>query len=290
MLEIFQLPFMTQALIACLLLSLILSYFGVHVVSRGIVFIDLALAQISSVGVAFAVMTGGDPRLYALLFTLVGAVGLSLIQTNNKRVPQEAVIGIIYAVSSALSILLMAKTPHGDADVTEILFGNILAVNPAQITEMAIVFAVVGLFHAIFHKKFYALSMAQIEANDHDGPKVSPLNPWNMLFYLSLALVISSAVAAAGVLQVFAYLIVPAVCALLFIKRFWVVLSVAVVISVVVSLSGLLVSYSQDLPTGASIVGCFGGIFLITLLLSQVQSFFAPGAAAARQNNSENPN
>lgn len=276
MLEMFQLPFMTQSLIACLLLSLILSYFGVHVVSRGIVFIDLALAQISSVSVAFAVMTGGDPRLYALLFTLVGAVGLSLIQTNNKRVPQEAIIGIIYAVSSALSILLMAKTPHGDADVTEILFGNILAVNPSQIIEMAIIFGLVGLFHVIFHKKFYALSMAQIEANENQGPKISPINLWNMLFYLSLALVISSAVGAAGVLQVFSYLIVPAVCALLFIQRFWLVVSVATAISILVSLSGLYVSYAQDLPTGASIVGCFGGIFLITLLFSKLWTLVRP--------------
>ena len=266
MLEMFQLPFMTQALLACLLLSVMLAYFGVHVVSRGIVFIDLALAQISSVGVAYAVMSGNDPRVCALLFTLVGAVGLSLIQTNHKRVPQEAVIGIIYAVSSALSILMMAKTPHGDADVTEILFGNLLAVSPEKIVEMAWVFGVVGLVHVVFYRKFLTLSMDQIEANQSGSDKISPLNPWNMLFYLSLALVIASAVEAAGVLQVFSYLIVPAVCALLVLQRFWLVLVSAMGISIAASVAGLALSYSQDLPTGASIVGCFGALFLFTLI------------------------
>ncbi len=274
MLEMFQLPFMTQALLACLLLSVILAYFGVHVVSRGIVFIDLALAQISSVGVAYAVMSGNDPRGCALLFTLVGAVGLSLIQSSHKRVPQEALIGIIYAVSSALSILMMAKTPHGDADVTEILFGNILAVSPEKILEMTGVFGVVGLVHGVFHRKFHALSVAQIEANSMGQGKISPLNPWNMLFYLSLALVIASAVEAAGVLQVFSYLIVPAVCALLLWERFWVVLVCAMGIAVMASVAGLSLSYTQDLPTGAAIVGCFGVLFLLTLVLRGLQQKF----------------
>ncbi len=260
MLEMFQQPFMLQSLIACLLLAGILSYFGVHVVTRGIVFIDLALAQISSVGVAFALMSGNDPRLFAVLFTLVGAFGISLIQTNDKRVPQEAIIGIIYAVSSALSILMMAKVPHGDSDVVEILFGNILAVTESQIIQMVVVFGAVGLLHLIFHKQFKCQSMIQGEDSDGKGPSL--MNRWNILFYLSLALVISSAVGSSGVLQVFAYLIVPAVCALLLFQRFGLVLFMAFIIASLGSLTGLYSSYAYDLPTGAAIVACLGLIFM----------------------------
>lgn len=266
MFDMFQLPFMVQALVACVLLAVALSYFGVHVVSRGIVFIDLALAQISSAGVAFAMLMGGDPQLFALGFTLVGAVGLSLIQSNNKRVPQEAIIGIIYAVASASAMLLLAKTPHGDADVTEVLFGNILAVTPAQITEMAVVFGIVALFHALFHKKFFALSFGSPDTGEA-YTKPSPLNGWNMLFYLSLALVISNAIGVAGVLQVFSYLIVPAVCALFLCRSMVPVLLTAMGTAVLASVAGLYASYTYDFPPGASIVACFGIIFLGCVLL-----------------------
>jgi zinc/manganese transport system permease protein len=279
MLDMFQLPFMVQALVACVLLAVVLSYFGVHVVSRGIVFIDLALAQISSAGVAFAMLTGGDPQLFALGFTLVGAVGLSLIQSNNKRVPQEAIIGIIYAVASASAILMLAKTPHGDADVTEVLFGNILAVTPAQITQMAIMFGAVGLFHLLFHRKFFELSFGRPE-EEKASTKPSPLNLWNMLFYISLALVISNAIGAAGVLQVFSYLIVPAVCALLLFRGLLPVLITAMGTAVLASVAGLAASYTYDFPPGASIVACFGLIFLACALLSGILAKVRRDAAA----------
>lgn len=270
MLEMFQLPFMMQSLVACLLLAAVLSYFGVHVVTRGIVFIDLALAQLSSVGVAFAALTGGDPRLFAVLFTLVGAIGISAIQTQDKRVPQEAIIGIIYAVSSALSILLMAKVPHGDADVAEILFGNILAVTPEKITEMLLVFGLVGLVHGIFYRRFKHQTLLQAdlasEVSVVPEEKISLLNPWNMLFYLTLALVISSAVGSSGVLQVFSYLIVPPVCALILFRQFEKALLMAFGVAVIASLGGLYSSYTYDLPTGASIVACFGLLFILCAL------------------------
>lgn len=275
MLEMFQLPFMCQAFVVCLLLTVILSYFGIHVIRRGIVFIDLALAQISSVGVAFATLTGGDPRVYAILFTLIGALALSLIPNNSKRIPQEAIIGIIYAFAAALSILIMAKTPHGDSDVTEILFGNILAIQSAQITEIAITFALVGLFHLLFYKKFYTLSFQSSSSQSSEvkidsTSKVSSLNLWNTLFYISMALVISSAIGATGVLQAFSYLIVPAVCGLLLCKKFWAAFGIALAVSLGSSLTGLYFSYSLDLPTGASIVCCFGLFFLLILTIMTI--------------------
>jgi zinc/manganese transport system permease protein len=265
MIEMFQLPFMVQALIACLLLTLVLSYFGVHVVSRGIVFIDLALAQISSAGVAFALLIDADPRLWALVFTLGGSLMMAFLP-KTSRVPQEAIIGIIYAAASAAAILMLSKTMHADADVTTILFGNILAVSPQQILEMAVIFAIVGLFHGIFHRQFNALSGLTA---DGEPKALSSFSLWNTLFYLTLALVIAEAIRAAGVLLVFSYLIVPAVSALLLFRKPWPVLIFALALGILTSVLGLYSSFTYDLPTGAAIVGCFGILFFIILLASQ---------------------
>jgi len=129
MFEMFQLPFMVQALIAALITGAVLSYLGVHVVGRGIVFVDLALGQISSLGVAFAAFIGTGLTSIPLIFTLAGALLMSFINIRDKRLKQEAIIGILYAFASALTVLFISKTPHGDSDIQEVLFGNILSVS-----------------------------------------------------------------------------------------------------------------------------------------------------------------
>ena len=126
MFEMFQLPFMVQAFEAAVITGILLSYLGVHVVGRGIVFVDLALGQISSLGVAFAAFIGTGLTSIPLIFTLVGALLMSFINIRDKRLKQEAIIGILYAFASALTVFLISKTPHGDSDIQEALFGNIL--------------------------------------------------------------------------------------------------------------------------------------------------------------------
>src|SRR4026209_431572 len=140
MFEMFQLPFMLQAFIAAVITGVLLSYLGVHVVGRGIVFVDLALGQISSLGVAFAVFIGSGVTSIPLIFTLAGAILMSFISIKDKRLKQEAIIGILYAFTSALTVLLISKTPHGDSDIQEVLFGNILAVSWQQILLIGVVF------------------------------------------------------------------------------------------------------------------------------------------------------
>src|SRR5258708_18539488 len=148
MFQMFQLPFMVQAFIIALITGTLLAYLGVHVVGRGIVFVDLALGQISSFGVAFAMFVGTGLTTIPLVFTLVGALLMSFINIRDKRLKQEAIIGILYAFASALTVLLISKTPHGDSDIQEVLFGNILSVSWEQITIIAIVFGILALSHA----------------------------------------------------------------------------------------------------------------------------------------------
>src|SRR3954462_3214415 len=158
MFEMFHLPFMVQAFTAAVITGILLSYLGVHVVGRGIVFVDLALGQISSLGVAFAAFIGTGMTSIPLIFTLSGALLMSFINIRDKRLKQEAVIGILYAFTSALTVLLISKTAHGDSDIQEVLFGNILSTSWEMIRFTGIILGALLAVQLIFSKKFFALT------------------------------------------------------------------------------------------------------------------------------------
>src|SRR6476660_6340034 len=167
MFELFHQPLFLPALKAAIISGVLLSYLGVHVVGRGIVFVDLALGQISSLGVAFAAFIGSGMTSIPLIFTLAGAVLMSFINIRDKRLKQEAIIGILYGFASALTVLLISKTPHGDSDIQEVLFGNILSVSNEQIATLGIVFGAIALMHLIFYKKFFALTESFENGENH---------------------------------------------------------------------------------------------------------------------------
>lgn len=273
MTDIFRLPFLFQAFLACLVLALVLPYFGLHVVHRRIVFVDLALAQISAVGVAVAVLLEKEPTFYSLLFTLAGA-GLLSFPERKGRVPQEAIMGIVYAVASAVAILIVSQSPHGEADVLKIFFGNILAAEQAQLVSMAAVFLSVLLFHLAFYRRFAALSF-------DEGARVEHKGIWNFFFYVTLGLCIALAIRTAGVLLVFTYLIVPAVGALLVAERFWRRFWAGLLFAVLASYLGLYFSYKADLPTGSTLVATFGLLLLFVFLAERVIWVFRKDATSA---------
>src|ERR1043166_569292 len=245
MFEMFQLSFMVQAFIAALITGAVLSYLGVHVVGRGIVFVDLALGQISSLGVAFAAFIGTGLTSIPLIFTLAGALLMSFINIRDKRLKQEAIIGILYAFASALTVLLISKTPHGDSDVQEVLFGNILSVSWEQISLIGIVFGAIALMHIIFFRKFFSLTESFENGINH---LVGIFNVWNFLFYISIGLAIVFAVKINGVIPVFSFLIIPAVSAIMLTKNNVVVFVISFIISVLAGFFGLLFSFKKDFP------------------------------------------
>src|SRR3954468_19098238 len=206
MFEMFQLSFITQAFILSVIVGIVLSYLGVHVVGRGIVFVDLALGQISSLGVAFSDYIGRGKTTIPILFALAGAFLMSFINIRDKRLKLEAIIGIIYAVASAATVMLISKTPHGDSDIQEVLFGNILSVTWEQIQLIGIIFGLIALLHIIFIKKFFHLTDIFARGNNQH---VSTFNIWNFLFYISIGLAIVFAVRVNGVIPVFSFLIIP---------------------------------------------------------------------------------
>jgi len=268
MFEMFQLSFMMQAFIAAVITGVLLSYLGVHVVGRGIVFVDLALGQISSLGVAFAVFIGTGLTSIPLIFTLVGALLMSFISITDKRLKQEAIIGILYAFASALTVLLISKTPHGDSDIQEVLFGNILSTSWEQINLIGIVFGAIALMHLVFFKKFFSLTKS---FENGDNKSIGIFNIWNFLFYISIGLAIVFAVKINGVIPVFSFLIIPAVSAIMLTKNNTAVFVIAVVISILGSFFGLNFSFHYDFPAGSSIVAILGGIFILASIFKLIK-------------------
>jgi zinc/manganese transport system permease protein len=249
------LSFLVLPLLAGLVLTGIHAYLGVHVVERGVIFVDLSLAQIAALGTTAAFLAGYDLHsgvsyFWSLAFTILGAAVFALTRVHHEtRIPQEAIIGIVYAVSAAAAILVMSKAPQETEHLKDMLVGNILAVSAQTVIKTAILYALVGLFHFIFRKKFLAVST---------GQQIPNLKLWDFLFYTSFGFVVTSSVAIAGVLLVFSYLIVPSVAAMLFSRRIGVRLAIGWTMGALVTALGILLSFRLDLPTGATIVCTFG--------------------------------
>ncbi len=263
----FQLDFMVLAFVVSIVIGIVLSYLGVHVVGRGIVFVDLALGQIASLGVAFSDYVGFGKTIIPIVFALSGALLMSLINIRDKRLRLEAIIGIIYAVASAVTVMFISKTPHGDSDIQEVLFGNILSIDWAQIKIIGIVFGGLALFHLLFYKKFFMLT----ECFENENPemkatyfkKKGEFSFWNFLFYLSIGLAIVFAVRVSGVIPVFSFLIIPAVAAIMLSKNKLGLVITSIIISLLGAFFGLYVSYHYDFPAGSSLVAVLGVIFLM---------------------------
>src|SRR5919112_196823 len=267
-----MLQFLAAPFVASLILTGIHSYLGVHVVERGVIFVDLSLAQIAALGAAIAILlpiTGGDPHApvvywISLGFTFIGAAVFATIRGHRARIPQEAIIGICYAVASAAAILAMSKATSESEHLKDMLVGNILAVSWHEVLKTALLYGAIGLFHYIFRKPFLAISMS------HENAEAKGLNVrlWDFLFYASFGFVVTSSVAIAGVLLVFCYLIVPSVAAMLFAENIGPRLAIGWTMGTVVSGLGVWLSLQLDLPTGATIVVTFG---LVLILMAAVR-------------------
>src|SRR5947208_13155253 len=276
------LQFLILPLLAGLVLTGIHAYLGVHVVERGVIFVDLSLAQIAALGTTVALLAGYDVHsgvsyFWSLGFTILGAAIFALTRVHREtRIPQEAIIGIVYAVSAAAAILIMSKAPQETEHLKDMLVGNILAVNVATVVKTAILYSLVGLFHFIFRKKFLAISIGAHTGTGESA--VTNVKFWDFLFYTSFGFVVTSSVAIAGVLLVFSYLIVPSVAAMLFATSIGKRLAIGWSMGALVSAAGILLSFKLDLPTGAAIVCTFG---IALMLLAIVRLFVRNGTQAA---------
>jgi zinc/manganese transport system permease protein len=266
-----MLSFLAAPFAASLILTGIHAYLGVHVVERGVIFVDLSLAQIAALGGAVALLlpfTSADPHgpgVYwvSLGFTFIGAAVFSTIRSRRARIPQEAIIGICYAVASAAAILAMSKATSESEHLKDMLVGNILAVSWPEVGRTALLYGAIGVFHYVFRGKFLLISMDPRRA---EAQGIS-IRFWDFLFYASFGFVVTSSVAIAGVLLVFCYLIVPSVAAILYAESVGTRLAIGWTMGTVVSALGVYVSLRLDLPTGAAMVCTFGLVLVLMAIV-----------------------
>jgi zinc/manganese transport system permease protein len=243
-------------------------YLGIHVLARGVIFVDLALAQIAALGSTFALIVGYElgttqSYLFSLLFTMIGAAIFSLARFRDERIPQEAIIGITFAVASALAILVLDRSPHGQEELQSMLVGSILYVSWSDVIKTAAIYSVVGLFHFVFRERFLLISQDVDSARERG----LSIRLWDFLFYMTFGIVVTSSVRLAGVLLVFSYLVVPTVCAMLFATHLRSRLLLGWGIGFIASVLGLYASLQMDLPTGASVVATFGAVLIVCAVL-----------------------
>ncbi len=286
------LEFLKWPFLASLIIAGIHAYLGVHVVERGVIFVDLALAQIAALGATFGILAGLDPHgsgsyWISLAFTFLGAGIFAVARTRRAHIPQEAFIGIAYAVASAATILVMSKATGETEHLKDMLVGNILAVSRGEVLKTGALYGVIGLFHYIFRRNFLLIS-TDAKAAEAKGLSI---RFWDFLFYASFGFVVTRSVAIAGVLMVFCYLIVPSVGAMLFADRIGPRLAIGWTMGTLVSALGCYLSVALDLPTGATIVCTFGGVLIIMfffhVLLHHNRNNRLVGASSARSERSE---
>jgi zinc/manganese transport system permease protein len=264
MVELVGVPFL-----ACLVLTGIHVYLGLHVLARGVIFVDLALAQVAALGLSVAVLAGhsiqGDAAYwYALAFTVAGAGLFAVSRVHRGSIPQEAIIGIVYAVSAAVAVLVVDRAPQGSEHIKQLLVGSILTVTPGEVVALTAIYAAVGVVHWVIRHPLLEISF------DPEGARQRrrAFRAWDFAFYLSFGFVVTSSVRLAGVLLVFSYLIVPAVVGVLLATGVAGRLLIGWGFGVAVSVLGLLASWTWDLPTGAAIVSTFGALLgMVALVL-----------------------
>lgn len=250
---------MCKPFLACLVLTGIHAYLGVHVIQRGVIFVDLALAQIAALGSTFGFLLGyglhtHEGYVFALLFTFLGAAVFALSRPRRSAVPQEAIIGIAYAVAAAASIIILSRAPEGGEELKALLVGHLLFIDWSEIINVLVIYSAVGLLHFACRKQFFLISKSSSEA-ESQGLNI---RLWDFIFYATFGVVVTSSVEIAGVLLVFSFLVVPAVCGTFLANSMSSRLFVGWGIGFVVSVLGIILSYVMDLPTGATVVCVFG--------------------------------
>ncbi len=262
---------MSKPFLACVILTGIHAYLGMHILQREVIFVDLSLAQIAALGAAAAFFLGFDMHGVAAYFislgaTLAGAVLLVMVRPPRRSVPQEALVGIIYVVAAALAILVLHEAPEGDEHIRHMLIGNILLVDSAALLKIALLYSIIGAIHWKWRQRFFQISSNRAKAAA-EGIQV---RLWDLLFYGTFGMVVTSSVEVAGILLVFSFLIIPAVASALFFRSWNARLIFGWMFGMAASAGGLGISYAADLPTGAAVVTVFGLLLAVAAVFRKL--------------------
>lgn len=259
MTELLSIPFMRNVLLAGVLVALGLAPLSIYVVLRRIVFVGAAVAEISSAGVALAVLFNFEPFAAALVLTIVTFLVFSRA-ADSPHLPLEALIGMLYAGGSAAAVLLIVKAPRGEGDILNVLFGNILTVPTALLWFMLAAFAIVLAIQYLASKEFL------IVAYDPDMARAMGIrvDRWNTIFYVAMGVAVAIAIRGVGALLTFALLVAPGAAALCFAESMAAGFAIATGLGLAATVAGIFLSYSMDLPTGPAIVAILTAAFAVS--------------------------
>jgi len=248
--------------VAAMIILVTHAYFGLHVIQREVIFVDLALAQIAALGSTVAFTLGAahgsvEGYVFSFAFTLIGAFVFSITRLDDSPVPQEALIGITFVVASAAVILISSFSAEGTEHLRETLTGALIWVTWPTVVKVGLSYGAIGLFHYLMRRTMLAISFAP--------DRVRRLRTWDFVFYATFGVAITSSVHIAGVLMVFSVLVIPAVIAFFYTRDFMRALLIAWGSGTVAVVAGLAISFSFDVTTGPVLVVCFGGVLAIAL-------------------------
>jgi len=261
--HILGLPFLM-----CLIIGAILGYFGIHVLKREVIFIDIAVAQVAAVGslAAHLAFEAEENTLISHLFSLACVLLIAAFYAIARRkviqISIEAVIGISYAITAAGAMFLIGIAP-GHAHAEEMLAGNLLWVTWDHIKLCLVVFTLVAFCLYIFRKPLLTISQ------DYEGAIAQGLQVvrWDFVFYALLGVVITVAVRVTGVVTVFSFLIIPATISALFSAHWGLRMFIALAAATVASLGGLLFAYFFDFSIGPAVALFLGAVLVVAALI-----------------------
>lgn len=260
--------FLSAPLTMAALLVLIHAYLGLHVIERGVIFVDISLSQVAALGSTVSLFFLSEESSYGIFFSLsfclFAAFALALLHRFEKKISQEVLIGITYAFATGMLILIADRLPHGAEHIKQALIGNILFVTWPQVFTTFAVYLCIGIIHFLFRRQFWEASIGRRDSFF-----------WDFFFYLLFGVVITFSTHHAGVLVVFSILVVPAALA----HRFSDLVKVRLLVSWALGLVGIFgsffLSYYFDLPTGAGIVATLTAGFFVVLVGKLVQEKLA---------------
>lgn len=267
------LALMARPFIACLILTGIHAYLGLHVIEREVIFVDLALAQVAAFGATLGILWGFGLHsmagyMLSLSFALIGAAIFAATRLRKPIVPHESLIGVVYAVAASAAILVLSRAPEGGEELKALLVGHVLFVEWHELGKIAILYGLIGVVHWLVRRPLLAISQ------DPEGAFARGVRVrwWDFLFYATFGVVVTSSVELAGVLLVFSFLIVPAICGVLLARTIGQRLAVGWAVGTLTSIVGVMASYYWDLPTGATVVCAFGACVILCALLRALRA------------------
>lgn len=269
------LPILQNGFLASCCTALVCSFLGVYILLRRMVFVSAALTQISSLGMALALFLTGFFRpeslltsashhgselitpVASLLFACLAAFCLA-IQTQERRMTRESLLGIGYVLPTGLSLVILDRVTTQPGLIEEILFGNAVFVAPKQLAVLALTSALVLCVHGLFYKEFLFTSF------DPETARAAGMNTllFNQLLFLTLAVATSTSISSIGALPVFAFMVLPAATALMLTERLPRVFLLAVGIGLASAVAGFYLSFLFSLPTGPAMIA-ISGLFLL---------------------------